>query len=72
MIDCTSSGKVVMVLFTTGMIKKMSWSKMSQYFSKPKDCSSGNLKVVVDLFKYAKKADLKRVTAVDTSNLAAK
>ena len=73
MTNYTSSGKMMMVLLTARMIKNMLWYKISQYFFKPKEHSNGNGNVeVVDLLKYAKKADLKRAIAGDTSNLAAK
>ena len=43
---------------------------MSQYFPEPYECSDGNVKVEFDLFNYAPKADLKGVTAIDTSRLS--
>ena len=46
--------------------------KMSQYYPKPFDRSSGNVKVELDLSSYATKAHLKGAAGVDTSNLAAK
>ena len=45
---------------------------MSHYFPKLYECSSGNVKVELNLRNYAIKADLKGATSVDTSNLAAK
>ena len=39
---------------------------MSQHFPKPYESSGGNVKVELDLFKYATKADLKGATGVDT------
>ena len=45
---------------------------MSQYFPKPYEPFGGDIDVKVDLCSYATKADLKRATGVDTSNLAAK
>ena len=46
--------------------------KVSQYFHKPYDRFGGNVKVELDLFDYAIKADLKGLTGVDTSNLIVK
>ena len=46
--------------------------KKSQYFPKPYECFSGNIKVQLNRSNYATKADLKGATGVDTSNLAAK
>ena len=44
---------------------------MSQYFPKPYEHYSENVKTELDLSNYLTKADLKRATAVNTSNLAA-
>ena len=44
---------------------------MGEYFPGPKS-SGGRLKVKLDLSSYAKKADLKNATGVDTSNFAQK
>ena len=44
---------------------------MSQYFPEPK-YSGGRVKVELDLFNYAKKADLENGTGVDTSKFAKK
>ena len=44
---------------------------MSEYFPKPKS-SGGKVKVELDLFNYATKADLKNATGVDTSKFAKK
>ena len=46
--------------------------KISQYFPKPYERSSGNVKVILDLSNYATRADLKGAIGVATSNLAAK
>ena len=43
---------------------------MSQYF--PKSPFRGNINVKVDLSNYARKADLKNTTGIDTSKLALK
>ena len=45
---------------------------MSQYFPKPYDPFSGNIKVNIDLSNYATKDDVKYITHVDTSNFALK
>ena len=44
---------------------------MSEYFPKPKS-SEANVKVEIDLFNCARKADLKNATGVDTLDLAKK
>ena len=46
--------------------------KLSQYFSKSCENSGGNINVRLNLSSYATKANLKVVTGVDTSILAAK
>ena len=46
--------------------------KMSQYFPKPHEAFSGNIKVKVDLSNYATKADIKNISHVDTSSFALK
>ena len=45
---------------------------MSQYFPKPYDPFSGNIKIKIDLSNYATKDDVKYITHVDTSNFALK
>ena len=45
---------------------------MSQYFPKPYEPLCGDINVKVELSNYAKKADLKNATGIDTSKLAAK
>ena len=45
---------------------------MSQYFPKPYEPFGGDVNVKVDLFNYAKKADIENITHVDTSNFALK
>ena len=45
---------------------------MSQYFPKPYDPFSGNIKVKIDLSNYATKDHVKYITHVDTSNFALK
>ena len=44
---------------------------MSEYFLEPKS-SKGRVKVVLDLFNYATKTDLKNATGVDTTKFAKK
>ena len=39
---------------------------MSQYFPKPYEALSGDINVNVDLSNYAKKADIKNISHVDT------
>ena len=41
---------------------------MSEYFPEPKSLG-GRAKVELDLFNYARKADLKNATGADTANL---
>ena len=45
---------------------------MSQYFPKPYERYSGNVKVELDLSNYGTKENLKVAVGLDTSNLAAK
>ena len=45
---------------------------MSQYFPKPYEPFSGDIKVKVDLSNYATKADIKNISHVDTSSFALK
>ena len=45
---------------------------MSQYFPKPYEAFSGDIKVKVDLSNYATKADIKNISHVDTSSFALK
>ena len=45
---------------------------MSQYFPEPYERSGENVKVELDLPKYARKADLKEATGIDLSVLASK
>ena len=45
---------------------------MSQYFPKPYDPFSGDIKFKVDLSNYATKADIKNISHVDTSSFALK
>ena len=45
---------------------------MSQYFPKPFRSFGANINVKIDLFNYATKTDLKKVTHVATSRFALK
>ena len=45
---------------------------MSQYFPKPYEAFSGDIKVKVDLSNYATKADIKNISHIDTSSFALK
>ena len=45
---------------------------MSQYFPGPYPCSGGNVKMQIDLSNYARKAELKGATGINTSTLASK
>ena len=54
-----------------GLIKK-TWYKTSQYFPKPHEPFGGDINVKVDLSNYAAKADVKKITRVDTSSFALK
>ena len=46
--------------------------KVSQYFPKPYELFGGDINVKVDLLNYAKKADVKNISHVDTSSFALK
>ena len=45
---------------------------MSQYFPKPYEPFGGDINIKVDLSNYAKKADIKNISHVDTSSFASK
>ena len=45
---------------------------MSQYFPKPYEPFGGDIDVKVDLSNYARKADIKNISHVDTSSFALK
>ena len=45
---------------------------MSECFSKPPSSHRENIKIKVDLSKYATKADIKSITLIDTSDFALK
>ena len=74
-----SNGKVVIIHFIVGLIKKI-WCdsnvlqciKMSKFFPEPYKPFGGYINVRVDLSSYATKTDLKNVTHVDTSSFALK
>ena len=65
------NGKAMIIHLIAGMIKKTLY-KMSQYFPKLYKPFGGDINVKVDLSNYATKTDLKKVTGVDMSKLAAK
>ena len=46
--------------------------KISQYFPKPYELFGGDINVKVDLLNYAKKANIKNISHVDTSSFALK
>ena len=46
--------------------------KKSQYFPKTYKTFGGNINITADLSNYSTKADLKKLTGVNTSKLAAK
>ena len=54
-----------------GLIRKMWFYKMSPYFPRPYQRFDGDINVELNLPNYATKADLKEVTGVHTSDLAA-
>ena len=66
-----SNGKAIIILLIVEVIKKKLY-EMSQYFPRPYWSFKGNVKVESELSSYATKAELKNVTGVDTSELAAK
>ena len=61
----------MIILLIVALINKTLY-KMSQYFPKPYRSFGGNINDKVDLSDYAKEADLKIATGVNTSKLAAK
>ena len=61
----------MIIFLIVGLIKKTLY-KMSQYFPKPYKSFERNVKVGLDSFGYATKAELKNATRADTSKLAAK
>ena len=63
------NGKVMIFHLIAGLIRRILY-KMSQYFPKPYEHFGGDINVKVELSNYATKADLKKATGIDTSNLA--
>ena len=61
----------MIILLIVGSIKETLY-KMSQHFPKPYELFGGDINVKIDLSNYAKKADIKNVTHVDTSSFALK
>ena len=66
-----SSAKVMIILLTVGLIKKISLYKMS-YFIKSYTLNKNKIKVEFDFFNYSTKFDLKNAAGVDISNFAKK
>ena len=66
-----SNGKAMIIHLLNGLIRKMWFYKMSPYFPRPYQRFDGDINVELDLPNYATKADLKEVTGVHTSDLAA-
>ena len=67
MINYMLNGKATIVLLTIGLIKKASINE--RIFSKPKPLRR-KVKVELDLYNYATKADLKNLTGAETSKFA--
>ena len=70
------NGKDIIIHLIVGLIKLSSknvkrYHKMSQYFP-PYKSSNNNIKVELDLTKYATKTDLKNITHTDVSSFASK
>ena len=61
------NGKDMIILITIGLIKKISYVKMS-YFPELHTHSKNKVEVELDLSNYATKSDLKNATGVDTSD----
>ena len=55
-----SRRKVIIILLTFGLMRKMSLYKMSQYILKLYECFSENVKIELNLSSYVTKADLKK------------
>ena len=52
-----SSGKIMIIPLTLGLIENMSLHKMSQYFPKPYERFNGYTKIELDLSNDARKVD---------------
>ena len=70
-INYMSNGQAMIIHLLTGLIRKMWFYKMSRYFPRSHQRFDGDISVELDLLNYATKADLKEVTGVHTSDLAA-
>ena len=57
MTNCMSSGKIMIIPLTLGLIENMSLHKMSQYFPKPYERFNGYTKIELDLSNDARKVD---------------
>ena len=65
-----SNGKVMAILLTVGLMKKLLLYKMS-YFKEPYT-SKNKIELELGLSNYAAKSDLKNATSVDASDFAKK
>ena len=65
------NGKDMTIHLIVGLIKMISYKKMSEYFPKPSSHEE-NIKVKINLTNYATKEDIKNITHVNTSNFALK
>ena len=61
----------MIILLIAGLIKRILY-KISKDFPKPYEPFAGDIDVKVDISNYAKKADIKNITHVDTSGFALK
>ena len=66
-----SNVKAMIIHLIAGWIKKTLY-KMSQYFSKPYEPFGRDINVKVDLSNCLTKADLKKATGIDMSDLVLK
>ena len=71
MIICLIAELIRKTLLNAILLNSISLYKLSQYFPKSYGRFDGDISVKLDSSNYATKADLKGVTGVDTSNLAA-
>ena len=66
-----SNGKVMIILLTVGLMKKISLHRMS-YFPDPYTHSKNKIKVELDLSNYPTKSHLKNAIDGDTSEFSKK
>ena len=69
-INYMSNEKDMVIHLIVGLIKKMLYIKISQYFPKPYELFAGYINVKVALSNYAIKSNLKNATGADTSKFA--